>query len=426
MNVEKIIGNVVIPKMVQVQQTFERDSISAEKIRPLIFELMNQPKFDEVHWVGKRICITAGSRGICNIVEILKSLVSFCREKGAEPFLVPAMGSHGGATSEGQLHMLEHLGITPESVGCPILSSMETVLLGTTGEGYPVHIDKNAFEADGIIVCGRVKLHTSFRGAYESGLMKMMAIGLGKQKGAGTCHSAGYEKFPTMLPAMGNVMLKKAPVLCGLAILENAYDETYKLVALKAEEIGEEEPKLLKEATSKMASILFPECDVLIIDEMGKNISGEGSDPNIAGTFCVSTASGGIKAKKRTCLSLTPVSGGNALGIGGLDVISKRLFDSIDLSAMYPNVITTHEFNFGKIPLVANSDAEAIKMCIYGSGVEDVSALRIVRIKNTLELEKIYVSEAMIPDVKENMNVKIMGEPIEFMFNEEGTLLTEY
>ena len=426
MSVFDIIGGTKIPKMVAVRQSFERRSIPPEQIAGVIYEQLNQPGLRDLIQPEKRICITAGSRGICNIVEILRAIADYCKEKGANPFLVPAMGSHAGATAEGQLQMLEHLGITPEAVGCPILSSMETVELGHTKDGYPVHIDKNAYEADGIIVCGRVKLHTAFRGPYESGLMKMMAIGLGKQKGAGTCHSAGYGELPNMLPKMGAVMIEKAPILCAVAILENAYDETYKLVAMRAEEIAEEEPKLLREAASKMASIPFPSCDVLIIDEMGKNISGEGSDPNIAGTFAVTTASGGMQANKRACLSLTPVSAGNALGVGALDVITKRLFDAIDLSAMYPNVITTHEFNFGKIPLIADSDEAAFKMCIYGCGKEDMESVRLVRIKNTLELEKIYVSQAMVDEVRSNPKLEMMGEPVAFAFDQEGSLLTGF
>ena len=424
MSIAEIISPVAIPKMVKVRQSFERQSIPADQIRSVIFDQLNQPKFAGMIQPGKRICITAGSRGICNIVEILRALAEYCRENGADPFLVPAMGSHGGATAQGQLEMLEHLNITQATVGCPILSSMETVELGRTDDGYPVHIDKNAYQADGIIVCGRIKLHTSFRGPYESGLMKMMAIGLGKQKGAGICHSAGYEQMPKMIPKMGTVMMQKAPILCGVGILENAYDETYKIAALKPEEIAEEEPKLLREATSKMASILFKSCDGLVIDEMGKNISGEGSDPNIAGTFAVTTASGGIAANKRACLSLTPVSNGNALGVGGLDVITKRLFDSIDLSAMYPNVITTHEFNFGKIPLIADHDEAAFKLCIYGCGKED--GIRLIRIKNTLELEEIFISEAMVPEAERNPLLEVMGEPETFEFDERGELVTKF
>ena len=425
MSTSDIIGSVQIPKMVEIRQTFERKSIPREEIASPIFSQLGQAKFQGMIQPGKRICITAGSRGICNIVGILQAIADYCKRQGAFPFLVPAMGSHGGATAQGQLEMLEHLGITEESVGCPILSSMETVNLGTTDRGYPVHIDRNAYESDGIIVCGRVKLHTAFRGVYESGLIKMMTIGLGKQKGAATCHSAGYGMFPTLLPEIALCMMKKAPILCGVAILENAYDETYKLVALKAEEIAEEEPKLLKEATSKMASILFDDCDVLVIDEMGKNISGEGSDPNIAGTFAVTTATGGIRANKRACLSLTPVSSGNALGIGGLDVISRRLFDDIDLETMYPNVITTHEFNFGKIPLIADNDEDVFKMSIYGSG-KDEKDVRLIRIKNTLEIEKIYISEVMIPEAQKNPNLEIIGRPIRLRFSPEGRLMTGF
>lgn len=421
-----IVAPIAIPRMVEVKQTFERKSIPAGRIKDVVFEQFEQEKIKRLIQPGKRICITAGSRGICNIVEILRSVSAYCKTRGAAPFIVPAMGSHAGATAEGQLEMLEHLGITEESMGCPILSSMDTVLLSHTESGFPVHIDKNAYQSDGIIVCGRVKLHTAFRGAYESGLIKMLTIGLGKQKGASTCHSAGYALFPKILPEIAIEMMAQAPVLCGLAILENAYDETCKLVALTREEIPEQEPALLKLAASKMASIMVDSCDVLIIDEMGKNISGEGSDPNVAGTFAVTTATGGLKADKRACLSLTPVSGGNALGIGALDVITKRLFNDINLAAMYPNVVTTHEFAFGKIPVIAANDREAFKLCLYGSNAVDPKTARLVRIKNTLELEKIYVSEGMIPEIAGNSALEIMGKPIEFEFDDEGGIITRF
>ena len=421
-----IFRHVPLPRMVEVRQTFERQSIPLEKIRETVYAELSGEKFRELIKPGQRICITAGSRGICNIVEILRSLVCFCKDRGAQPFIVPAMGSHAGATAEGQLAMLEHLGITEDSMGCPILSSMETVNLGTTESGYPVHIDKNAFEADGIIACGRVKLHTAFRGDYESGIVKMLTIGLGKQKGASTCHSAGYALFPKILPEIAFEMLERAKIIMGFAILENAYDETYQLTALTRDEIKTKEPELLRLAASKMARIMTGPCDVLIIDEMGKNISGEGSDPNVAGTFAVTTASGGLQANKRACLSLTPISAGNALGIGALDVISRRLYESIDFAAMYPNVITTHEFNFGKIPVVAETDRDVIQLCLYGSAAEDPKKARMVRIKNTLELEKIYVSEAMIPEISGDPNLEIIGEPIEFRFDEEGRLMTGF
>lgn len=423
---DQILSEVKIPKMVKVQQEFSRNSIAKSQIKAHVYSQLSQPKFKNTIIAGKNICITAGSRGICNIVEILKSIVCFCKEQGANPFLVAAMGSHAGATGDGQREMLEHLGITEKAVGCSILSSMETVLLGHTDSGFPVYIDKNAYESDGIIVCGRVKLHTAFRGKFESGIIKMMTIGLGKQKGASTCHSAGYSLFPKMLPEIAFKMLEKAPVLFGIAIVENAFDETDNIVALTPDEFKTEEPKLLKEAASKMASIMVESCDVLIIDEMGKNISGEGSDPNIAGTFCVTTATGGIKADKRACLNLTPVSGGNALGIGGLDVITRRLFDSINISAMYPNVVTTHEFGFGKIPLIANNDEQAFKMCLYGSNALDPKKAKVVRIKNTLELSEIFVSEALIDEIKANKKLHQIGGLVDFEFDKKGGMLTKF
>ncbi len=426
--ITNLLKDVKIPKMVLVHQKFKRPKIETENIAPTIISQFEEDKFNSRIKPGMNICITCGSRGISNIPLIIKTISDFCKSKGANPFVVPAMGSHGGATAEGQLEILKSLGVTEESVGCPIKSSMETVVVGHTVVGdirpeeIEVRIDKNAAEADGIILCGRIKAHTAFRGEYESGLMKMMTIGLGKQQGAESCHKNGFKYMAYLVPTFGRIIMKNAPILFGLAILENSFDETCKLVALTPEEIDQKEPELLKESFTYLPKIYFDDCDVLIVDEFGKNISGEGMDPNITGTFATPYASGGIKAQKRAILRLTEETHGNAHGFGMVDVISKKFFDELDLEATYPNSITSTVLEFAKIPMVMINDKETFQVCIKSCTEINKEKVRIVRIKNTLDMEYIYVSEAMINEVKLNPNLEIAGEPQELLFDLNNNL----
>lgn len=425
-NSERVISNILadvkIPRMVKVKQKFERPRIEKEDIANTILSQLREVKFTSTIKPGMEICITAGSRGIANIPLIIKTIADYCKEQGAKPFVVPAMGSHGGGTAEGQLEVLKSLGVTEEAVGCPIKSSMTTVIVGYSPEGLEVRIDKNAAEADGIILCGRIKAHTAFRGEYESGLMKIMTIGLGKREGAESCHSKGFKYMAYLVPTFGRIIMKNSPVLFGVAILENAFDETCKLVALTPDEVNEEEPKLLKESFGYLPKILFDNCDVLIVDEFGKNISGEGMDPNITGTFATPYATGGIVAQKRVVLSLTEETQGNAHAIGLVDAIPKHLFKQIDLDKTYPNTITSTVLEYSKIPMIMQNDEEAIKLCIKTCTEIDKEQIRIVRIKNTLEMEEIYISEAMIKETEGNDRLTVMGEPEEVLFNASGNL----
>ena len=426
--ITSLLQDVKIPKMIKVHQKFERPRIEPDDIPNTITSQFSQNKFASKIKPGMSICITCGSRGISNIPLIIKSIADFCKSKGAHPFVVPAMGSHGGATAEGQLEILESLAVTPKSIGCPIKSSMETVVVGHTVVGdirpeeVEVRIDKNAAEADGIILCGRIKAHTAFRGEYESGLMKMMAIGLGKQQGAESCHKNGFKYMAYLVPTFGRIIMKNAPVLFGLAILENSFDETCKLIALTPDEIETEEPKLLKESFTHLPKIYFDDCDVLIVDEFGKNISGEGMDPNITGTFATPYASGGIKAQKRAILRLTEQTHGNAHGLGMVDVISKKFYNDLDLEATYPNSITSTVLEFAKIPMIMANDKETFQVCIKTCTEIDKEKVRIIRIKNTLDMEYIYVSESMADEVKLNPNLEIVSEPIELCFDSDGNL----
>lgn len=418
----KLVADVRIPRFVRVRQKFSEACIPAEQVAEVLIKQLEREEIAARIQPGMRVCITCGSRGIDNYVLLIKTLVDFCKSRGAEPFAIPAMGSHGGATAEGQREILSSLGVTEETIGCPILSSMETVVVGHTEDGQPVYVDAHAAAADAIIVINRIKPHTSFRGTYESGLMKMMVIGLGKQKGADSCHSSGYKYMSKMIPAFGNVILDHAPIAFGVGVLENAFDKTAKIEALLPDEIREQEPKLLQEAFSLMPTLYFKDCDVLIVDEIGKNISGGGMDPNITGAFSTPYASGGINAQMRCILALTPQTHGSAYGMGAADVISKRLYDEVDFEKTYPNSITSTALSFSKLPIVMKNDEDAIRLCIKSCTDIDKENPRVIRIRNTLSLGEIWVSEAMLDEARANPDLEVLGAPEAFCFNENGNL----
>ncbi|MGI6109512.1 MAG: lactate racemase domain-containing protein, partial [Eubacteriaceae bacterium] len=362
--VTDLVSGQSIPKMFSVRQKFPRKKLNPQEIPQIINHLLKDDKFSSQIKPGMKIAITAGSRGIDNVALTTKCLADFVKSKGGQPFIVPAMGSHGGATAEGQKAILEGYGITESYIGCPIVSSMEVKKIGVNDEGIDVFIDKHAAEADGIIIGCRIKPHTAFRGPYESGIMKMMTIGLGKQHGAEVCHEAGFKNMAKNVPMFGKAIIKNAPVLFAVPTIENAFDETYKIVAINADEIVDEEPKLLKEAFSLMPKILVNECDVLVVDHIGKNFSGDGMDPNITGTFCTPYASGGINAQRVCVLDLSPETHGNGIGLGYSSATTKRVFDKLDLASMYPNAITCTVLGGVRIPIVMESDKEAIQVCV--------------------------------------------------------------
>ncbi len=418
--VERLLSSVELPEMVSVRQKFDDTHIPAEKIPDVVKAQLDRTKIKEKIKPGMEIAITVGSRGVANIPVIIKAIGDFVKSQGATPFLVPAMGSHGGATAEGQRAVIEGYGVTEEATGCEIRSSMETALIGETPNGMPVRIDKNAYEADGIIVCGRVKPHTGFRGPYESGIMKMMAIGLGKQFGAEIIHRDGFGHFKEYIPMFGNAILKNAPVLCGVALLENAYDKTREIVSLTPQEIIDEEPKLLLRAKSYMPRILFDACDVLIVDQMGKNISGDGMDPNISGRFPTPYADGGIKAQRVVALDLTDQSHGNACGIGLADVTTRRLFSKMDFEQTYPNAITNTVVEEMKIPMIMESDKLAVQMALKSCVEINHQAPRVVRIHTTMDMDEIQISAGLVEEARQNPALEILGETKPMKFNGQG------
>lgn len=420
--VSKLLENVHIPKMFKVRQVFPRPLIKPEEIPEVVRRELSKEKFANQIKPGMNIAVTAGSRGIANVAIITKAITDFLATKGANPFVVPAMGSHGGATAEGQIEVLKGYGITEEYLGCPIKSSMEVKMIGYTEEGQEVFIDKNAAEADGIIISCRIKPHNAFRGKYESGIMKMMAVGLGKQVGAEQVHSQGMNNIAKNIPLIGNAIIKNAPILFAVPCIENAFDETCKIVGVNKDEIAEEEPKLLQEAFANMPNIIVGQCDVLVVDEIGKNYSGTGVDPNITGTFSTKYASGGVKVQRTAMLNLSEESHGNGLGTGLASAITKRIFDKLDLEKMYPNCITSTVLESARIPCVVSSDKEAIQICIRTCVNIDKDNVRIVRIPNSLHIEHIMLSEAYYEEVKKYPNLVIESEPEYLEFDEEGNL----
>lgn len=416
--IKKLLNEVELPKMVPIRQKFNDTHIPVEHIAEIVKEQLSRDEITNQINPGMEIAITVGSRGVANIPLIAKAIADYIKSRGAIPFIVPAMGSHGGATAEGQRGVIEGYGVTEEAVGCEIRSSMETVQIGTTPNGMPVRIDKNAYEADGIIVCGRVKPHTGFRGPYESGIMKMMAIGLGKQFGAEIIHRDGFGHFKEYIPMFGKVILEKAPVLCGIAILENAYDKTREVIALTPQEIVDKEPELLLRAKKYMPRILFDSCDVLIVDQMGKNISGDGMDPNISGRFPTPYAEGGINAQRVVVLDLTEQTHGNACGIGLADVTTRRLFDKIDFEQTYPNAITNTIVGEMKIPMIMDSDKLAVQMALKSCVEINHRDPRVVRIRTTMDMDEIQISKAMIEEAEQNSSIEILGEAEPMKWND--------
>lgn len=420
--VANMMKDVKIPKMFQIQQVFPRPKIDPKDIPQIIQGLLSEEKFSSQIKSGMRIAITAGSRGIANSALTTKCIVDFVKSRGGEAFVVPAMGSHGGSTAEGQKAILTGFGITEEYLQCPILSSMEVKKIGVNAEGDDVYIDKYAAESDGIIIGCRIKPHTAFRGPYESGIMKMMAIGLGKQYGAEVCHEAGFKNMAKNVPLFGKAIIKNAPILFAVPTIENAYDETCKIVAVNADEIEEKEPILLKEAASYMARILVDSCDVLIVDEIGKNFSGDGMDPNVTGTFCTPYATGGIDAQRVVVLDLSKETHGNGIGLGYSSATTKRVFEKLDLASMYPNAITCTVLGGVRIPIIMESDKEAIQVCIKTCNEINKANPRIVRIPNSLHLEHIMLSEAYLEEVQGIENIKIKSDLMELPFDANGML----
>lgn len=418
--INEILDNIKLPQIMKVSQTFDNtklDDVEGDLNQKLIDKNIK----DKIK-PGMKIAITGGSRGISFYKELMKTIVSFVKKCGATPFIVPSMGSHGGGTSEGQENMLKKLGITKESVGCEIISSMDVVEVGRTSKDLPVYIDKNAANADGIILLNRVKLHTSFRGKYESGLIKMMAIGLAKRKGADMTHFLRYENMAENLVEVGKIALNNLNIICGVASIENGYNEVADLFVLHKDEILKEEPKILEKSKRLMPRIYLDDIDVLIVNEIGKNISGTGVDTNIVGRFHTNAASGGPNTVKLGFLDISEKSGGNGNGMGLADFVSKKFFRKIDFESTYINAITSTEPNSVKLPLVLDNDKYVFQGCVKLCGVKNIQDIKLVIINNTKELDEIYMSKSAFENAVDKSKVKKESELFDIPFDEEGNL----
>ena len=371
---------------------------------------------------GRSVAITAGSRGIANIGGITRAVVDEMKSLGLRPFIVPAMGSHGGATAEGQRTILAHYGITETTMACPIRSSMEVVEIGKS-KGTPVFCDRNAWEADHIVVVGWINPHPDFSGEIESGLFKMMAVGLGKQQGAEHYHRAGqHYSYAEIFPLVGRAVLDTGHALCGLGILQNGYGETAKVQALLPPDFESGEKALLREAKAWKARLPFDAIDLLIVDEMGKNINGAGMDPLVVGRPTIQKPAERPHIRHLFVRDLTPESEGNAIGIGFADLTTWRLVRTIDYAAMYMNGITSSDTHDSKVPMAFDTDRDAIRTALNMNGLTPPEQARVVRIKNTLLLTEMDASESMRAEAEANRRLSRITDPMPLTFDELGNL----
>ncbi|MGQ9543511.1 MAG: lactate racemase domain-containing protein [Candidatus Bathyarchaeia archaeon] len=420
------MSSMVLPRMFVVEQ--ELVSSRLQDVRGEVSRQLQGIDLSSRIRPGARIAVTAGSRGIANIADIIAAIVDEVKRCGGYPFIIPAMGSHGGATPEGQVEILRSYGITPENVGAPIVSSLEVDVLGHLDDGTPVYISRDANEADGIIVVNRVKPHTDFKDRIESGLVKMLVIGMGKQKGAESLHSFLADGYHRVMLEMGRLILEKAKIICGIAIVEDGYHQTSIVKAITPERIIEEEAELQKVAKAYMARIPFKEIDLLIIDEIGKEISGAGMDPNVTGRFFIpgECEPQAPRVKKIVVLNLTDETEGNATGLGMADLTTRRVFEKIDFDKTFVNTLTSGWVEASRIPTFLPNDRDTILMGLRIAGVRDYRKAKIVYIKNTLELSRLQISEALLEDVEMDPDlkgrIKVVSGPREMVFDILGNL----
>ena len=408
---------MIYPEMYRVRQVFDAPRVG--NLEEALNREMASIRARDLIKPGARIALTAGSRGIAHIDHILRHLVQTVRQKGGHPFLLPAMGSHGGGTSEGQVEVLKSLGVTEESTGAPIVSSMDVVEIGKSRFGFPVMVSKPAAEADGIIVVNRIKPHTEFEGPIESGLIKMMAIGMGKHRGCFEVHKQAVQYgYRDVIPEIGGVILSKLPILFGLGIVENIYDETAVIRAVMPSRFVEEEKELLSLAKKLMARLPFDKIDVLIVDQMGKNISGTGIDTNVIGRimFIGEREPEKPKITRIVVLDLTEASHGNAVGIGLADYTTQRLVKKLDLSALATNAITAMTPEKGRIPIAMPTDQAAVDAALDTIGSIPPQEARVVHIRNTLEMGELEVSKAFLPEMEGRTDLEVRKQlgPLSF------------
>lgn len=376
---------------------------------------------------GKRVAISAGSRGIANIADIIKAIADAIRKRGGEPFIVPAMGSHGGGTAKGQRKVLANYNITPEYCGCEIRSSMEVVEVCQAVEGFPVYFDREAFQADHVVVCGRIKPHTDFTGPIQSGLMKMMLIGLGKHEGARVYHKAIKDyTFDQIVRSVAREVIAKCNVLCGVGIIENGYEETAAIEVIAPDRIETREEELLQVAIEKMPRLPFDRADLLIIDEIGKEISGSGLDTNIVGRkhYDHFPAEDEFPKIKRIAVRrLTEATHGNATGIGMVEFCRSSLLEQMDVETTRINCLTSGHVTAAMIPVDFSTDREIIDEALNTVGFCDAESARVIWIRNTLHLTEVCCSAAYLGEIEDRKDLELIGEPEPLRFDNDDNLI---
>jgi hypothetical protein len=417
---------MAFPLMYRVRQHF--DAPRVEHIESEVQKQLATLNLGRKIQPGQTVAITVGSRGIANIARIIKATVAHFRDLGAKPFIVPAMGSHGGGTAEGQRAILAGYGITPEYVGAEIRSSMETVIVAhTPGHNVPVHFDKHAYEADHVLVCGRIKPHTGFVGEIESGLHKMMLIGLGKHAGAIIYHRAIMDfSFLEIIRAVADEVLTRCRVIAGLGIVENAYDETGLIAAVAPQEFFEREKQLLEIARKWMPRLPFPKADLLIVDRIGKDISGSGMDTNVIGRKFndhVATERDLAQVKRIFVRGLTEATHGNACGIGLCEFTNQRTIDSVDLEITRINTVTGGHPTGAMLPIARPTDKLVLDDALGTIGLTPPEKARIIQIQDTLHLKEVLVSAAYKEQLAGRADLEVLDGPMEMPFDEEDNLL---
>ena len=410
-------------RLVPIRQNFPDRGL--RDVRQAVLDEMRSAEWTRAVPAGARIAVGVGSRGIANIAVIAKAVVEFWLERGCRPFLIPVMGSHGSGTAEGQAQVLAHYGITEATMGAPVVSSLDVDIIGTTPEGIAVAMDRQARQADGVMLLSRVKWHTGFVGKLESGVHKMMAIGLGKWEGAKRYHAWGLHLgLEQVIRSVGKVMLDTGRMLGGLAILEDAHHNTAEVHALGAANMAADEEKLLERVNSWRADIPLAQLDLLIVDEIGKNISGSGMDAKIInrGILGRNFDPNVVSITRIFARDLTPESGGNAVGIGLCDVMADRLYDQVDFEATWINVLTASNPMGGMCPPHFPTDRECIERLIVTCGRLDPHDCSIARIRNTMELAEMEISENLLEQIADRPGVEVVGEPREVEFDADGNL----
>ncbi len=415
----ELLNPIPIPKMVKVRQKFTAPELT--DVAAAVDQALLQANILNKISPHDQVAIAVGSRGISQIPVIVKQVVNAVKSQGANPFIVPAMGSHGAATAEGQKDVLTKLGVTEQVIGAEIRSNMDVVEVGRLKEGPRIYVDKHAYSADKVIVINRIKPHTAFDGPIESGLMKMITIGLGKQKGAESVHQFGFGQMASYVPKIAKVILEKVPIIFGLASIENAYERPAKIVAVPAERLEEIEPILLKEAKTLMPRLLFQQMDVLVIDEIGKDISGSGLDPHITGRFPTPYKANlnGTNASRVVILNLTDKTDGNANGIGFGDITTQTVFKKIIWEKGYFNALTSTVVQAVKVPMFLPTERLAVQAGIKTCNAPDFNQVRLVRIKNTLDIKEIWISESMLEEALQMDEIEVITERVDMEFQDD-------